>query len=226
MDVKNNIKEFEKKLSGTGCRLVAVSKTKPNALILNAYEGGFKDFGENKIQDLVVKHEALPKDIRWHMIGHLQRNKVKYIADFVYLIHAVDSLKLLKAINKQGVKADRIIPCLLQVHIASESTKFGLNEDELFYLIESPEFEEMHNIQIKGLMGMATNTMDKNQVRTEFRYLKSLFDRLKDVYRSPRLDMKELSMGMSGDYEIAIEEGATIVRIGSAIFGERNYQAR
>lgn len=224
MDVKNNIKEFEKILSETGCSLVAVSKTKPNELILKAYETGFKDFGENKTQDLVTKRQALPKDIRWHMIGHLQRNKVKYIVDFVYLIHAVDSLKLLKEINKQGAKIDRIVPCLLQVHIASESTKFGLSEEELFALIESRELEEMKHIQIKGLMGMATNTQDKNRVRKEFRHLRSLFNRIKDRYQSPLVDMKELSMGMSGDYEIAIEEGSTIIRVGSAIFGQRNYQ--
>ena len=224
MDVKNNIKEFEKILSETGCSLVAVSKTKPNELILKAYETGFKDFGENKTQDLVIKRQALPKDIRWHMIGHLQRNKVKYIVDFVYLIHAVDSLKLLKEINKQGAKIDRIVPCLLQVHIASESTKFGLSEEELFALIESRELEEMKHIQIRGLMGMATNTPDKNRIRKEFRHLRSLFNRIKDRYQSPRVDMKELSMGMSGDYEIAIEEGSTIIRVGSAIFGQRNYQ--
>ena len=226
MDVKYNIKEFEKKLSGTGCRLVAVSKTKPNELILKAYEGGFKDFGENKTQDLVSKHEALPKDIRWHMIGHLQRNKVKYIAGFVYLIHAVDSLRLLQEIDKQGAKIDRVIPCLLQVHIARESTKFGLNEEELFSLIDSPEFGEMNNIQIKGLMGMATNTTDRGQIRQEFRYLRALSERIKDNYQDPSIAMTELSMGMSGDYEIALEEGATIVRIGSAIFGARNYQSK
>lgn len=223
MDVKNNIKEFEKILSGTGSRLVAVSKTKPNELILKAYDTGFKDFGENKTQDLVSKYEELPKDIRWHMIGHLQRNKVKYIAAFVHLIHAVDSFKLLKEINKQGAKINRTIPCLLQVHIGKESTKFGLDEEGLFALVDSPELGEMHNIKIKGLMGMATNTDDKGQIREEFRYLKSLFNRIKDQYQNPVIDMQELSMGMSGDYEIAVEEGSTIIRVGSAIFGQRNY---
>lgn len=223
MDVKKGIKEFEKILSGTGCRLVAVSKTKPKELILKAYDTGFKDFGENKTQDLVAKYGDLPKDIRWHMIGHLQRNKVKYIAGFVHLIHAVDSFRLLKEIDKQGAKINRTISCLLQVHIARESTKFGLNESELIALIENPELEQLTHVQIKGLMGMATNTEDKDQVRKEFRYLKSLFEQIKNKYQNPRIDMKELSMGMSGDYEIAVEEGSTIIRVGSAIFGQRNY---
>ncbi len=223
MDVKNNIKEFEKILAGTGCRLVAVSKTKPNELILKAYETGFKDFGENRIQDLVAKYETLPKDINWHMIGHLQSNKVKYIASFVHLIHAVDSFKLLKEINKQGAKVNRVIPCLLQIHIAEEATKFGLDEKELFALVESPEFKELQNIQIKGLMGMATNTHNKNQIRTEFKYLRTLFEKVKNQYQQPGIKMEELSMGMSGDYDIAVEEGSTLIRVGSAIFGARNY---
>ena len=151
---------------------------------------------------------------------------MKYIADFVYLIHAVDSLRLLKEINKQALKVNRVIHCLLQIHIASETTKFGLNEDELFCLIESPEFLEMNNIRIKGLMGMATNTTDKKQIRTEFRFLKSLFDKIKEQHNAPQFDMTELSMGMSNDYEIAIQEGATLIRIGSAIFGQRNNQSQ
>ncbi|MDN5212064.1 YggS family pyridoxal phosphate-dependent enzyme [Fulvivirgaceae bacterium BMA12] len=223
MDVKKNIKEFEKILAGTGCRLVAVSKTKPNDLILKAYETGFKDFGENRIQDLVAKYEILPKDINWHMIGHLQSNKVKYIVSFVHLIHAVDSFKLLKEINKQGAKVSRVIPCLLQIHIADETTKFGLDEKELFALIESPEFKELQNVQIKGLMGMATNTDNKNQIRAEFKYLRTLFEKVKNEYQQPGIKMEELSMGMSGDYDIAVEEGSTLIRVGSAIFGARNY---
>lgn len=223
MDVKINIKEFEKKLDGKGCQLVAVTKTKPNDLIMQVYETGFKDFGENKIQDLVAKYEALPKDINWHMIGHLQRNKVKYIAPFIHLVHAVDSLRLLNEINKQAKKYNRQICCLLQIHIASEEAKFGLNKEEALELITSEEFKAMHHIKIKGLMGMATNTTDQEQIRQEFRGLKILFDDIKREFTGPTIAMEELSMGMSGDYQIAIEEGSTMIRVGSAIFGHRNY---
>lgn len=223
MDVKINIKEFEKKLDGKGCQLVAVTKTKPNDLIMQVYETGFKDFGENKIQDLVAKYEALPKDINWHMIGHLQRNKVKYIAPFIHLVHAVDSLRLLNEINKQAKKYNRQICCLLQIHIASEEAKFGLNKEEALELITSEEFKAMHHIKIKGLMGMATNTTDQEQIRQEFRGLKILFDDIKREFTGPAIAMEELSMGMSGDYQIAIEEGSTMIRVGSAIFGHRNY---
>ena len=200
-----------------------MSKTKPNSDLLQAYECGQRDLGENKVQELTAKYEALPKDIRWHMIGHLQRNKVKYIAPFVHLIHGVDSLRLLREINKQAQKHDRVIDCLLQIFIASEETKFGLDKDELFDLLKSPDLAEMENIRIVGFMGMATNTENQEQVRSEFRYLKNLFDEVAEAYRSEKVQMKELSMGMTGDYKIALEEGSTMVRVGSAIFGERNY---
>jgi pyridoxal phosphate enzyme (YggS family) len=198
---------------------VAVSKTKPNEAILEAYEAGQRVFGENKVQDMVQKWEALPKDIEWHMIGHLQRNKVKYMAEFVSLIHGVDSLKLLKEIDKQAQKHNRVIPCLLQMHIAEEDTKFGLDEDELNALLASSEFKQMKHVKIMGLMGMATFTDNENQVRKEFARLKSLFEKLK--LQLPEISI--LSMGMSGDYGIAITEGSTMVRIGSSIFGARNY---
>jgi pyridoxal phosphate enzyme (YggS family) len=199
--------------------LVAVSKTKPNEDIIEAYKIGQRVFGENKVQEMTQKWEALPKDIEWHMIGHVQRNKVKYMAEFVSLIHGVDSFRLLKEINKQGAKHKRIIPCLLQIHIAEEDTKFGLDTEELNTIVNSDEFKLMENIKIQGLMGMATFTDDERQVRKEFKALKSIFKKLKLAL--PSIDT--LSMGMSGDYKIAIEEGSTMVRIGSSIFGARNY---
>jgi pyridoxal phosphate enzyme (YggS family) len=199
--------------------LVAVSKTKPNEDIIEAYKIGQRVFGENKVQEMTQKWEALPKDIEWHMIGHVQRNKVKYMAEFVSLIHGVDSFRLLKEINKQGAKHKRIIPCLLQIHIAEEDTKFGLDTEELNTIVNSDEFKLMENIKIQGLMGMATFTDDERQVRKEFKALKSIFKKLKLAL--PSIDT--LSMGMSGDYKIAVEEGSTMVRIGSSIFGVRNY---
>ncbi|UII23265.1 YggS family pyridoxal phosphate-dependent enzyme [Fulvivirga ligni] len=223
MDIKNNIKEFKSFLSDKSCRLVAVSKTKPNDLIQEAYNEGIRIFGENKVQELSDKYEVLPKDIEWHMIGHLQRNKVKYIAPFVSLIHSVDSLRLLKEIDKQGQKNDIVISCLLQIHIAKEETKFGLSEEELIELIESEEVAEMKNIKVVGLMGMATFTEKESQIREEFQSLKSLFDTMKEKSLPDNVEMAELSMGMSGDYEIAVEEGSTLIRVGSAIFGARNY---
>ncbi|TRX49842.1 YggS family pyridoxal phosphate-dependent enzyme [Fulvivirga sp. M361] len=223
MDISNNIKEFLSYLSPNSCRLVAVSKTKPPADIQEAYEAGQRIFGENKAQEMTEKSELLPKDIEWHMIGHLQRNKVKYIAPYVSLIHAVDSIRLLSEINKQGSKIDRLIPCLLQIHIAEEETKFGLSEEELILLLNSDEVKEMENVKIAGLMGMATNTDDEIQVRKEFKGLKRLFDQVDAMELPGHVDMKELSMGMSGDYTIAIEEGSTLIRVGSAIFGARNY---
>jgi hypothetical protein len=223
MSIAENIAHFNKELAPFKARLIAVSKTKPNSDLLQAYECGQRDLGENKVQELTAKYEALPKDIRWHMIGHLQRNKVKYIAPFVHLIHGVDSLRLLREINKQAQKHDRVIDCLLQIFIASEETKFGLDKDELFDLLKSPDLAEMENIRIVGFMGMATNTENQEQVRSEFRYLKNLFDEVAEAYRSEKVQMKELSMGMTGDYKIALEEGSTMVRVGSAIFGERNY---
>ena len=199
--------------------LVAVSKTKSNEDILEAYKSGQRVFGENKIQEMAQKWEALPKDIQWHMIGHVQRNKVKYMTEFVSLIHGVDSLKLLTEINKQAKKYHRKISCLLQMHIAEEDTKFGLDMSELDAIINSDEFRKFENIKIVGLMGMATFTRDETQIRKEFKHLKCIFDELKNVLP----DVSILSMGMSGDYTIAIEEGSNMVRIGSSIFGARNY---
>ncbi|WP_127137918.1 YggS family pyridoxal phosphate-dependent enzyme [Flagellimonas oceanensis] len=218
MSIKDNLNTIKSKLP-EGVTLVAVSKTKPNEDLLEAYEAGQRVFGENKVQEMVQKWEDLPKDIEWHMIGHVQRNKVKYMTEFVSLIHGVDSPRLLKEINKQAKKHDRVIPCLLQIHIAEEDTKFGLDKAELDELINSDAFEAMENIKIVGLMGMATFTDDKNQVRKEFAQLKSMFDELTTKLE----DITILSMGMSGDYQIAIEEGSNMVRIGSSIFGVRNY---
>lgn len=189
---------------------------------MEAYEAGFKRYGENKVQEMVAKYEALPRDIEWHMIGHLQSNKIKYIVPFVALIHSVDSFRLLKEINKQAAKAGRVIDCLLQMYIAEEETKFGLSEEEAVEILASPELEQLTHIRIVGLMGMATNTDDEAQIRKEFRRLKSLFDEFR-TYESERVAMRELSMGMSSDYPIAVEEGSTLVRVGSAIFGARNY---
>ena len=218
-DNLNKIKsEFPEKV-----KLVAVSKTKPIETILEAYKSDQRIFGENKIQELVPKHEALPKDIEWHMIGHLQSNKVKYIAPFVHLVHAVDSFKLLKEINKQALKSNRIINCLFQFHIAEEEAKFGFNYNEVEGILKSNEFKELNNIKIVGIMGMATFTNDMEQVRKEFKTLKSFYTKLKDTYFSENNEFKEISMGMSDDYHIAIEEGSTMVRIGSSIFGKRNY---
>jgi pyridoxal phosphate enzyme (YggS family) len=201
--------------------LVAVSKTKPKEDIVSAYQAGQRHFGENKVQELAEKWEALPKDICWHAIGHLQTNKVKYIAEFVHLIHAVDSLKLLNEINKQALKHNRVIDCLLQFHIAKESTKFGLDETESSALLESEAYSSLQNIRIVGVMGMATFTSDQNQIVTEFNNLESTFSRLKGSYFSNEPSFKEISMGMSGDYQLAIDCGSTIVRVGSKIFGTR-----
>jgi pyridoxal phosphate enzyme (YggS family) len=200
--------------------LVAVSKTKPVSDLMEAYDAGQRIFGENKIQEMADKWEQMPKDIQWHMIGHVQTNKVKFMAPFVTLIHGVDSFRLLQEINKQAQKHNRIIDCLLQMHIAEEETKFGLDEEELTSLLDSNVFQEMKNIQIVGLMGMATFTDNKNQVKKEFMHLKSFFDRLQQ--RKDTLQhISTLSMGMSGDYPLAIECGSTMVRIGSSIFGTR-----
>lgn len=220
--VSQNLQEIKNQLP-ENVTLVAVSKTKPHEMIMEAYESGQRIFGENKVQELVDKAESLPKDIEWHMIGHLQRNKVKYIAPFVALIHGVDSLRLLRAINKEGAKNERVIPCLLQMHIASEETKFGLDEAEIFELLESDDFKSFANVEIKGLMGMATYTDDKSKVASEFGSLKKTFDTVKEKYFSDQSGLSVLSMGMSGDYDIAIEEGSNMVRIGSSIFGVRNY---
>lgn len=204
--------------------LVAVSKTKPNELILEAYQSGQRIFGENKIQEMSQKYQDLPKDIQWHMIGHVQRNKVKYIANYVSLIHGVDSFRLLKEINKQAKANNRVISCLLQVFIAREDTKFGLDKQELLDILNSQEFKDLKNIQIKGLMGMASFTSDTNQVKKEFEFLKNLYDQVKSqIPTSDTINLDTLSMGMSNDYHLAIECGSNMVRIGSSIFGNRNY---
>jgi hypothetical protein len=213
--IKNNLPE--------NVRLVAVSKTKPNEDILEAYNAGHKIFGENKVQDLVRKYEQLPKDIKWHFIGHPQTNKVKYIAPFVHLIHGVDSLKLLKVIDAEGKKNNRQIGCLLQFHIAEEDTKFGLSLAESKEILESKEFRNLGNVFIAGVMGMATYTENTQQIRNEFKSLKTIFNALKNEYFSAIKNFSEISMGMSDDYQIAIEEGSTMIRVGSKIFGERNY---
>ena len=214
MSVSAAIENFRKEIP-QNVTLIAVSKTKPISLIQEAYATGQKDFGENKVQELVEKQEALPNDIRWHMIGHLQRNKVKYIAPFVHLIHGVDSLRLLKEINKQGAKINRCIPVLLQVHISQETTKFGFDSNELKEAIN--ECKVLEWIKPCGLMGMATFTSDLDQVRREFQGLKDLFDQ----YQSNFDENPTLSMGMSGDYKVAIDQGSTMIRIGSSLFGSR-----
>ncbi len=222
MDIALNINTLLTQLKGTDCKLIAISKTKSVPEILQAYQAGHRIFGENKVQELTAKHEELPGDIEWHMVGHLQSNKVKYIAPFIALIHAVDSFKLLREINKQGRKNNRVISCLLQVHIAEEETKFGLSKEELFELLMREEIKDLDFMKIKGLMGMATFTDDEDKVRREFRFLKGLFEEIRNTIDVPNVEMRELSMGMTDDYRIAIEEGSTMVRIGTAIFGERN----
>jgi pyridoxal phosphate enzyme (YggS family) len=222
MGIKANLESVKNTFQNSDCLLVAVSKTKPIEDLREAYDAGIRDFGENKVQEIQEKQALLPSDIRWHMIGHLQSNKVKYIAPFVHLIHGVDSFKLLQEINKQGKKIDRVIPCLLQIHIAEEETKFGFDKAELEEMINSKEFQELTHVRIEGLMGMATFTENHDQVRKEFRGLKQLFEELKTRTLPDFVQLKEISMGMSGDYLIAQEEGSTMVRIGSAIFGSRN----
>ncbi|KGO86732.1 alanine racemase [Flavobacterium rivuli WB 3.3-2 = DSM 21788] len=220
MSIQNNLLEIKNDLPGH-VTLVAVSKTKPVPDLMEAYDAGQRIFGENKIQEMADKHEQMPKDIEWHMIGHVQSNKVKYMAPFVSLVHGVDSLKLLAEINKQAAKNGRIIACLLQMHIAEEDSKFGLDESELQQLLESEEFKHMENIRVTGLMGMATFTDDETQVTKEFTRLKAIFDSLNELPTTNNLQPSTLSMGMSGDYKIAIDCGSTMVRIGSSIFGSR-----
>ena len=214
MSISENINHIQSEIPAH-VTLVAVSKTKPNDMVLEAYDAGQRDFGENYVQELVDKEEALPKDIHWHFIGHLQSNKVKYITPFVYLIHGVDSFSLLKEINKQAQKNNRIIDCLLQIHIAQEETKFGLYFEEASDILKSVEFNELKNISIKGFMAMASNTENEAKIREEFKSLK--------VFSNEYPNLKTLSFGMSGDYQLAIEEGSTMIRVGSSIFGERNY---
>lgn len=221
MTIKSNIKDLNEELP-KAAKLIAVSKTQPIEKIQEAYDAGQRLFGENKAQEMMAKHAALPQDIEWHMIGHLQTNKVKYIAPFVALIHSVDSLKLLEEIDKQGKKAGRIVPCLLQVYIAKEETKFGFDAEEVISLLQSG-LSHLKNIEIKGLMGMATLTKNEDIIGKEFQALKKLFDSLGLANLPAQVTMKELSMGMSADYKIAVQEGSTLVRIGTAIFGVRNY---
>jgi PLP dependent protein len=219
--IQENIRSFEKLLQGTSCKLIAVTKTKPVEMLMQAYEAGCKRFGENKVQEMVEKYEQLPKDIEWHLIGHLQSNKVKYIAPFVSMIHSIDSLKLLQEVDKQAKKYNRIIHCLLQIHIAQEETKFGLSFQEAEELLQSPELNVLKNITLAGLMGMATFTDNQQQIRQEFRGLKTFFEQMKTKNWPAQVKFTELSMGMSGDYQIAIEEGSTLIRVGSSIFGAR-----
>ena len=217
--IAETVRLIENELQGKA-KLIAVTKTKPVALLREAYEAGCRRFGENKVQEMADKQPQLPVDVEWHLIGHLQTNKVKYIASFVALIHSVDSLKLLQEINKQAAKHKRVIDCLLQIYIANEETKFGLSPEEAESLLNDPALNELPNVRLVGLMGLATNTDDALQIRTEFRRLKQLYDKLAQIDR-PMIQFRDLSMGMSGDYRIAVEEGSTLVRIGSAIFGER-----
>ncbi len=221
MDVVQNLNKICLNIPDT-VSLIAVSKTKPVSMILDLVSAGHNDFGENKVQDLVSKAEELPDTINWHFIGHLQSNKVKNIAPFVHLIHGVDSLKLLKVIDKEGQKLNLTINCLLQVHIADEDSKFGFTDHELQELLNSEEYSSMQNISIRGLMGMATYTNDLEQVRGEFKNLKRIFELIKGKYFEGKDYFSDISMGMSGDYQIAIEEGSTMIRVGSLIFGPRN----
>ncbi|MBI1837498.1 MAG: YggS family pyridoxal phosphate-dependent enzyme [Flavobacteriia bacterium] len=218
--IKENLDIIRKTIPET-VTLVAVSKTKPISDIQEVYDAGQRHFGENKVQEMTEKWEVLPKEIKWHLIGHLQTNKVKYIAPYVHLIHSVDSFKLLKEIDKEAKKNNRIIDCLLQFHVAQEETKFGLDFEEAKELIENPAFIDLHNVHIVGVMGMASFTDNENIVRKEFQQLENYFQLIKSYYFTFNDDFKEISMGMSGDYQLAIEEGSTMVRVGSSIFGTR-----
>jgi len=218
------LEQLINELTPQNVELVAVSKTKPNEAILECYEKGQRIFGENYIQELATKYESLPKDIIWYFIGHLQSNKVKVIAPFVHLIQSVDSFKLLGEINKRAKQNDRTINCLLQFHIATEASKFGLDLETARAFLESEAFKNLENVNLCGVMGMATFTSDKAQVRTEFKALKNIFDTLKSEFFADKADFKDISMGMSGDYKMAVEEGSTMVRVGSLIFGKRAYK--
>ncbi|NLI72492.1 MAG: YggS family pyridoxal phosphate-dependent enzyme [Bacteroidales bacterium] len=222
MNVQSNIQNLRKDIP-PGVKLVCVSKFHPTESIMEAYNAGERIFGESRVQELIAKQPQLPDDIQWHFIGHLQTNKIKFIAPFVSLIHGVDSLKVLRTINTQAKKVDRTVSCLLQVHIADEKTKFGFSEEDLFELLSSDAFKQLTHVSVKGLMGMATFTDDMNQVRNEFKFLKNLFDKVKSEFFLDDENFSELSMGMSQDYQIAIEEGSTMIRIGTSIFGERDY---
>jgi len=220
MGIVENLEHLREELPGE-VTIVVVSKTRSDQEILEAYHSGHRDFGENKVQELVAKQERLPGDIRWHMVGHLQSNKVRFLAPFIHMVHSVDSMKLLGVINREAEKKGRIIDCLLQLHIAREETKFGLSGEELFELVSSPGFSSMQHVRVRGLMAMATYTENMDRVREEFRHLKLIFERIKrEVFPgAPWFD--QLSAGMSGDYRVAVEEGSTVVRIGSIIFGPR-----
>lgn len=216
------LQDIRQSLAATQATLVAVSKTKPEADLLALYEQGQRDFGENRVQELTDKYEALPKDIKWHFIGHLQTNKVKYIAPFVHLIHSIDRMKVLKEINKRAKEEERVIDCLLQFHIAEEESKFGFDLPEAKAMLASPAYQQFQNVRICGVMGMATFTEDLDKVRREFQSLRRIFEQLQSEHFAGQPHFKELSMGMSGDYEIALEEGSTMVRIGSLLFGPRD----
>ena len=224
MSVSDNLNKVKQHVP-SHVTLVAISKTHPVDQIMEAYNAGQRVFGENKVQEMVSKQEVMPKDIQWHLVGHLQSNKIKYIAPFVTLIHSVDSLKLLVAINKEAVKADRVIDCLLQVYIAEEETKFGLSVEELTELLESEEYKQLTHVRVCGVMGMATFTDNEDQIRKEFKSLKTIFTNLKNSYFPNTVSFRHISMGMSGDYAIAIEEGSTMIRVGSSIFGHRAYNS-
>lgn len=221
MGIKQNVEKIKEEIGRLGVQLIAVSKTKSPEEILEAYETGHRDFGENLVQELVEKREQLPDDIRWHQIGHLQRNKVKYIAAFIEMIHAVDSLKLLKEIDKQAAKHDRVIDCLLQIHIADEESKFGLDHAEVIELLRDEEFTQLKNVRIRGLMGIATNTDNEKVINEEFYELHSLFQGIKTSFFRKEAFFDTLSMGMSSDYKLAIQQGSTMVRLGSTLFGHR-----
>lgn len=221
MDIAANLKKVKEEIGAA--TLVAVSKTKPLEDIQAAYDAGQRIFGENKARELEEKAEKLPEDIQWHMIGHLQSNKVKYIAPFVSLIHSVDKMKLLKEINKRAKQNDRVIDVLLQIHIAKEESKFGMDEDEVRELLQNEAYKQLENIRVVGLMGMATFTENEARIKSEFNYLNELFQQIKNDYFSEQADFEVLSMGMSGDYPIALSCGSNMLRIGSAIFGEREY---
>ena len=222
MGIKSNLLNVLSELPEQ-THLVAVSKFHPNEAIMEAYEAGQRIFGESKVQEMTQKYESLPKDIEWHFIGHLQTNKIKYMVPYVTLIHGIDSYKLLTEVNKQAAKVNRIIPCLLQMHIAQEETKFGFSFEECKEMLAAGEWKELRNIRISGLMGMATNTDSTEQIDKEFRSLNTFFKEIKQIYFPEEPTFKELSMGMSHDYHQAIDEGSTLVRVGSKIFGERNY---
>jgi len=221
MSIADNLKELKKETDQYNVTLVAVSKTKPVEDIQEAYDAGQRIFGENQVQELMEKYDKLPADIEWHLIGHLQTNKVKYIAPFISMIQSVDSLKLLQEINKQAEKNNRVIDCLLQVYIADEETKYGLSFDEVIELLRSPEYLELKNIRIRGLMGIATNTDNEKQIKEEFYELDTFFDGLSQSFFKNEDGFDELSMGMSSDYKIAMEQGCTMIRVGSTVFGKR-----